>query len=269
VTGLFKIRTQAKSAEMVSPLALAQLPTTIPTIMPTTIPAITPTIIPTIAPIIEIKEIQPANILIIGDSMVMEGFGPVVANDLLAYSDFKVVRKGKFSTGLNRTDFFDWYKYSLELIEEYKPEAMVIMFGANDNQNILDGGGRAYTVGEAGWDEVYTQRVAQYMALISPMVEKVYWVGQPPAREAGFSGRLKHLNDIYEAEAKNWSNIKFISTWERFTVEGKYQASVANDQGLKQRVKTDDGIHLTIHGAKIMSEMVIGVIRQDLNLATR
>lgn len=209
---------------------------------------------------------QLKRVLIIGDSMIVEGFGPRLENDLSAYH-LEVKRRGKYSTGLNRTDVFDWNKYSLEIIEEDKPEALIVMFGANDSQNILDDQNRPYRVNDLGWDEIYTQRVAEYMALISPRVEKIYWVGQPPAREAVFSGRLKHLDEIYKSEAKKWSNIKFISTWERFTTaEGKYQAVVADDGGLRQRVKTDDGIHLTYHGSKIMSQLVIGVLKQDFEL---
>jgi hypothetical protein len=205
-------------------------------------------------------------ILIIGDSMIVEGFGPRLENDLSVYSDLEVKRRGKYSTGLNRRDVFGWKKYSLDLIEEDKPEVLVVMFGANDSQNILDDSGQPYRVSDPEWDEIYTQRVREYMVLISPRVEKIYWVGQPAAREPVFSGRLKYLDEIYEREAQKWNNIKFISTWERFTSEGKYQAVVADDGGLRQRVKTDDGIHLTYHGSKIMSQLVIGVLKQDFEL---
>ena len=213
---------------------------------------------------IEKKRIN--KILIMGDSMIVEGFGPRLENDLSAYSGLEVKRRGKYSTGLNRRDVFDWNKYSLDLIEEFKPEVLIVMFGANDSQNILDKQNQPYRISDSEWDGIYTQRVEEYMALISPEVEKIYWVGQPAARELIFSGRLKHLDEIYESEAQKWSNIEFISTWERFTTEGKYQAVIADDQGLRQRVKTDDGIHLTYHGSKIMSQLVIGVLKQDFEL---
>jgi len=253
VVSIFKIKKLLiRPAEIINPLSQVQPPTMAPVL----------TVIPTL---IEKKQIN--KILIVGDSMIVEGFGPRLENDLSVYSDLEVKRRGKYSTGLNRRDVFDWNKYSLELIEEFKPEVLVVMFGANDSQNILDNQNQPYRVSDPEWDGIYTQRAAEYMALINQKVEKIYWVGQPVAREAVFSGRLKHLDEIYEREAQKWSNIEFIPTWERFTTaEGKYQAVVADDGGLRQRVKTDDGIHLTYHGSKIMSQLVVGVLKQDFEL---
>jgi len=253
VVSIFKIKKLLiRPAEVINPLSQIQQPTITPVL----------TIIPTL---IEKKQIN--KILIVGDSMIVEGFGPRLENDLSVYSDLEVKRRGKYSTGLNRRDVFDWNKYSLDLIEEFKPEVLIVMFGANDSQNILDNLGQPCRVSDPEWDEVYTRRAEEYIALISPRVEKIYWVGQPAAREPVFSGRLKHLDEIYEREALKWNNIKYISTWERFTTaEGKYQAIVADDGGLRQRVKTDDGIHLTYHGSKIMSQLVIGELKQDFEL---
>lgn len=254
VAGVFRIKIPAKPAETITPLSEFQ---------PTVPVPVAEDQEPTETPVLKKKL---ASILILGDSMMVEGFGPKLTNDLSVYANLKVVRRGKYSTGLNRVDVFNWNKYSKELILEYRPEVVVVMFGANDSQNILDKQGNPFGLNDPEWDGIYSERVTEYMALISPMAERVYWIGQPAARDGVFSGRLKHLNQIYENEAKKFPNIRFISTWKRFTLDGKYQVLVADDEGVLKRVKTDDGIHLTDHGSKIMSQLVVGVVRQDFDL---
>jgi len=254
VIGVFRIKIPAKPAEIITPLGEFQ-----PTVPVTVVEDQEPTETPVVK-----KKL--ASILILGDSMIVEGFGPRLTNDLSVFVDLKVVRRGKYSTGLNRIDVFDWYKNSKELILEFKPEVLVVMFGANDSQNILDKQGNPFGLGDSEWDGVYLQRVSDYMILISPMVEKIYWVGQPAAREMVFSLRLKHLNQMYEDTAGKFPNIRFVSTWERFTKEGKYQVLVADEEGVSKRVKTDDGIHMTDHGSKIMSQLVIEQIKSDYEL---
>ncbi|MFA5828608.1 MAG: DUF459 domain-containing protein [Candidatus Shapirobacteria bacterium] len=219
---------------------------------------------PTETPVIKKKL---SSILILGDSMIVEGFGPRLANDLVVFPNLEVARRGKYSTGLNRRDVFDWYKETVDLVVEHKPEVLVVMFGANDSQNILDKQGNPFGLDEPEWDEVYRERVAEYMGLVSHITEKIYWVGQPAAREVVFSERLRHLNQIYEQEAQKWENIEYISTWERFVGEGgKYRSVVADNEGIVKRVKTDDGIHMTNHGSKIMSRLVVEEIQNDYKL---
>lgn len=47
-------------------------------------------------------------VLLVGDSMMMEGFGPVLQRTLRKRPDLDVVREGKYSTGLSRQDYFVW-----------------------------------------------------------------------------------------------------------------------------------------------------------------
>lgn len=131
------------------------------------------------APNSSAKITGPVKFLLAGDSLMREGFGPAVETSLLTYKDVSVFREGVYSTGLNKIDFFDWGKRTEELIEQNKPDVLVVSFGANDGQGILDDNGKAFDLGTDGWSTVYAQRVNRYLTRISPKVKKIFWVGHP------------------------------------------------------------------------------------------
>jgi uncharacterized protein len=210
------------------------------------------------------------NFLVVGDSMMLEGFGPRLESDLLTYSNVvDVSRYGKYSTGLNRIDYFDWFKYTDELITKHQPNAVIVMFGANDGQDILDDNGVRADLFSPEWDIVYAQRVHRYMDQVSARVKKLYFVGHPIAKTQEFQDKFKRMNAIYEKEAKNFPNVVFIPTWDRFTVDGKYAPYVADDDGLKQVVKASDGVHVTAHGGKILSSVVIKALKADIKMVPK
>jgi hypothetical protein len=208
------------------------------------------------------------NVLIIGDSMMLEGFGPKLESDLLQYKDIKVTRRGKYSTGLNKVSYFDWYKATVEAIDETNANVLIVMFGANDGQDIVAENGKSvqYAPGSQAWKEVYAQRVSKYMTLASAKTEKIYWVGHPIPRDNDFYQKLSMMNEVYANEAKNFPKVTFIPTWERFAVNGKFSLNVADDNGLNQIVKYGDGVHVTPHGGKILSDLVIKKMVEELQL---
>ena len=68
-------------------------------------------------------------VLLVGDSMMMEGFGPVLQRTLRKRPDLEVVREGKYSTGLSRQDYFDWPAQLEKLVEKHNPDMVVICMG--------------------------------------------------------------------------------------------------------------------------------------------
>lgn len=118
----------------------------------------------------------PIKLVMLGDYMIMVGFGPNLEEQLLAKDQVTVLREGKFSTGLNRIDYFDWYSRTEELIQQNNPDILIVMFGANDGQGIVDENGVAFKLSDPKWDEVYQRRVFNYMTRFSSKVKKIYWV---------------------------------------------------------------------------------------------
>lgn len=209
------------------------------------------------------KIVAPTKFLLVGDSMILVGFGPSLESKLLTYKDFSVVREGQYSTGLNRVDYYDWFDKTDKLIAQHKPDVLVVMFGANDGQPIKDTNGASYKLDNKKWDSVYTQRVDQYLTAVSSKVKRVYWVGHPIPKTGtstdvyGFYNKFFRMNKIYMTEIQKFSNVEYVDAWSRFAVDGKYSATLADDKGLTQLVKQSDGVHVTNHGGHILADFVI------------
>ena len=226
-------------------------------------PNATPTVEPTMGNYEKTKISPPFTVQLIGDSMILEGFGPMMINKLNQYQGITIKSNGRYSTGLNRIDYFDWYKETEGLIKLNKPDVLIIMFGANDGQNIIAKDGSIGQLLTPKWKTIYTQRVDDYLDLISPKVGLIYWVGHPIPRPQDFYDKFSAMNPIYKTECAKYANCRFVDEWDRFALNGKYVAAVADDSGNIQTVKGSDGVHVTNHGGNIMADEVIKVMMVD------
>lgn len=208
----------------------------------------------------------PVKFLLVGDSLIIEGFGPAMEKALLEHQGVTVVRNGVYSTGLNKTDYFDWAAKTEELIEANKPDALIVMFGANDGQGITDLNGKDHPLYTPGWSETYAQRVNAYLSRISPKIKKIYWVGHAIPGNEKFFKKISAMNPVYEAEAAKFPNVVFVNTWDRFAVNGKYSPTVKDDEGKSGPAKSGDGIHATPFSGKIMAGVVVKAIQKDVDM---
>lgn len=207
----------------------------------------------------------PLNFLIVGDSMMLVGFGPNLEAQLLSKTGVSAYREGQYSTGLNRVDYYDWYAKTDELVNQYNPDVLVVMYGANDGQGILDADGVAYQLTDPGWDEVYRQRVYAYMNMFTTKVKKIYWVGHPITISEDFNPKFTRMNAIYKSESAKFDNIEYIDMWEKMSVNGEYAAALPDKDGNLAIVKQSDDVHVTEHGGKIMADIMIEILSRDIN----
>ncbi|MEG4088735.1 DUF459 domain-containing protein [Microcoleus sp. Pol12B4] len=178
----------------------------------------------------------------------------------------------KVSTGLNRIDYYDWYARTRQVINNYQPDVVIVLFGANDPQNIIDVQGKARVVMTKEWQKAYQERVERYAKLLdSSSVRKVYWIGQSIPKKSFYLKAFPIMNEIYKNASKSSSKIEFISTWETFGQAGKLVPVVANKSGKRGYVKNNDGLHFTSHGAQIISDLIVDQMVRDkiLKLPTK
>ncbi len=215
----------------------------------------------------DIKMSPPLNFLIVGDSLVIQSFGVLTEQKLFSYEGVDVYREGHYSTGLNRIDYYDWYAKTQELIDSFEPDVLIIFIGSNDGQGIVAYDGAVHKWPSPGWDVAYRERIHKYMEDFSPQVSKLYWIGHPVPKTDNFNLKFTKMNEIYSSESLNFDNIVFINSWDRFTVNGVYSPTVADDSGLSQYVKSSDGVHLTPHGGKILTELLFTYMEKDIDFS--
>jgi hypothetical protein len=210
----------------------------------------------------EITRAKPLRLFIIGDSMAMV-FGSSLKN--LA-EDTKLVRAKldyKVSSGLSRPDFFDWPQHMIDKLVEFNPDATVVLFGANDGQNVMYNG-KVLTVGSEAWQRVYQERIGVAMDILTRNGRRVYWVANPIMRDAGYRDRIAMMNRLYEAEAAKHPGVTFVDTWTVLADEkGRYAEYLRDDNGDLVLMRGADGIHLTRAGGDLMAAGVLKVIEAD------
>ena len=159
------------------------------------------------------------------------------------------------ATGLSRPDFFDWAQHLAGILTEGRPDVIVVLFGANDFQNVEHEGQILDRFGSE-WLDLYRQRVDRIMTLLGQPEVQTIWVGQPPVREPRLSGGLAMLNDVYVEVAAEHPQVSYLDAWELFSdADGGYVDEV---DGV--RLRREDGVHLTVDGGNRLAEAVWDLI---------
>jgi uncharacterized protein len=170
----------------------------------------------------------------------------------------------KVSSGLNRIDYYDWYARTSEIIKDYRPDVVIVLFGGNDTQDITDSQGKYLAIQTKEWQKTYQERVDKYAKVLnSSSVRKVYWVGQSISNKSQYIQQFPMMNEIYKNASKSSAKIEFISTWDTFAEAGKFVPVVADKSGKRGYVKIYDGVHFTSHGAQIISDLIIDKMAKD------
>ena len=155
------------------------------------------------------------------------------------------------ATGLSRPDFFDWAQHLAGVLTEDRPDVIVVLFGANDFQNVEYEGEILDRYGSE-WLDLYRQRVDRIMTLLGQPDTQTVWVGQPPVREPRLSAGLATLNVLYEEQAAEHPHVTYLDAWGLFSDgDGDYVDEI---DGV--RLRREDGVHLTIDGGNRLAEAV-------------
>jgi len=185
---------------------------------------------------------DPLRLWIGGDSLA-GGIGPVIgqyAEDsgvVRALVDFKV------SSGL-AARVRDWPDYATDLLEEFDPEAIVFMIGAND-ANIVSND-------RTQWEPGYREKVQEMMDLLvgGDLHRTVFWIGSPPMRLEDREEGIVELNRIFKEEALLRPDVIYVDAYSMFEgPEGGYSSSIIIPGRGRVYVRVSDGVHFNGNGA--------------------
>lgn len=207
-------------------------------------------------------------ILLVGDSMIAGAVGRFVEDGLRDEAGYEVHRRGKISSGLARPDFYDWIEQGAALREEIEPDAVVVMFGGNDGQGLYmgeDARPKWIRLKEKAWTDEYRRRVNAFADAVAPGDERLFWVGMPMMRSAGLNARVKHMNVIYRAEMAIRADAWFVDIWRVLAAPGGKFTERLTVDGVNMRVRTPDGVHVSIRGAKVLARHIVPAVRRRMD----
>ncbi len=211
---------------------------------------------------------RPPKVLLVGDSMMMEGFGPVLQRTLRKRPNLEVIREGKYSTGLSRPDYFDWPAHLKMLVERDDPDLIVICMGANDPQDIVDADKKRHHADSASWKEVYRSRAEKLLGIATARGSRVIWAGLPIMSKEPYSTRIRRLSNLQkEACEKFPQQALFVDTKAVLAdSSGNYTTFVTNEKGRHVRLRYKDMVHVTEEGGRLLTESLLPAIDRQLAL---
>jgi hypothetical protein len=207
-------------------------------------------------------------VVVIGDSLAT-GLG-IYLERVLKPSLVRVSRQGRISTGLARPDYFDWPAAMSEIVDNFRPDLIVIMLGENDNQALRTPGGREETqVGTFEWPQAYERRVTDFMRRATSRGARVVWAGLPIVSDRGRWPIVERQNGVFEHGADAVDDVAYVDTWNMFAApDGGYTAYYRDDDTV-QLVRESDGLHFNAAGYTILARAVAEMARQEFQLTSR
>jgi hypothetical protein len=200
-------------------------------------------------------------VLEIGDSLGNDlGWG--LARQLGHDHAVRLVQADKSSSGLLTPWFYDWAQKEKVLLAQYKPQLVIITFGANDEQN-LRVNGHVLAFGSAPWVTAYTELVTKIASNATKTGAYVLWVGMPIMQPNGYRQGMVLINSVFAKVATAVPGMTFLPTWNLFAnARGQFEdAARVND--VPSLLRASDGIHFSYVGENVLATYVtrnIGVV---------
>lgn len=198
-------------------------------------------------------------VLMLGDSL-MNGLATGLRGELPP--QFKIIDRGRPSTGLSNREYFDWPLTAGTVVQETHPDWVVIHLGGNDGQDILHEG-RWLRFGSEAWAEQYLARAELMIQQIRTHAPQavIAWVGLPAMRPGKYADKSMKIEQLHRQAAQR-QGITYIDG--RQAMGQEYQKSGPGPDGRTVILRSDDGIHYSRAGGGVLGQAVGRELRWPL-----
>lgn len=193
----------------------------------------------------------------VGDSL-MQGVAPRVRQTLYKSDNIDGVDLSKQSTGLAYPNFFNWPKVVAETLQKDAGiKGVIVYLGANDPWDFPVPGRKSYLrFKSAEWERAYRERIRSILLSAHQYNLPVIWLGAPCMRKDKLHKDMVYLNTIYQSEVEKFNGTYIPTSDILGCSDDAYNAYIQSEKG-SQKVRTNDGIHFTPTGQRLISERVI------------
>ncbi len=202
---------------------------------------------------------EPLEVWLTGDSLV-EAIGSPLDTELNEAVPAEVRTDPNYATGLARPDYFDWHAYAEESLADSDPDVVVLMMGGNDDQDIRDADGQVLRHDADEWQAEYERRAVALLDRLVTEERDVFWVGMPMMQDPQLDDRMRRIDRIYQRATEAHPRAHHVPTRDLFAVEGDYASYMEVDGGGVERVRRDDGLHLTFAGGRVLVDRRLAAV---------
>lgn len=165
---------------------------------------------------------------------------------------------GQVSTGLARSDVFNWFTHINDFVMANHPQLVIATFGTNDDQYLFGDSGAIGPFGSDAWKAEYATRVSSTLDFLANQGIYTIWIAIPPVRDPVRNARYEIINDVVRTAIKaRPTTASYIETKQAFTnPDGSYTDSPLVN-GTPTLLRAPDGIHFTRAGGDVISNLVL------------
>jgi len=169
--------------------------------------------------------------------------------------------ESRLSTGLARTDLYNWFTRIQQAPRQLHPDVVVFSFGADDAHDYM-GGAHVGPFGSPSWIAEYRRRIDGVTRELNAQGIRVVWLGLPIPDGPGFRKSFPVVNAILEGVARaHAKDSTYVDTWHRLDdFHGRY-AEYLRVHGKLTQVRASDGVHYTQAGGDLVAAEVVAQLR--------
>lgn len=169
---------------------------------------------------------------------------------------------GRIASGLERPDVFNWFRHVRDQVRALDPDAVVLMFGGNDDHGYMTGLRPGVSIdgfGSASWQSEYRRRVAGIMDTVVRNGAYLVWIGLPISRDELQTRRYDVINAVVASEAaKRPRGVAYLDTYFLFAgPDGGFAQYVADPAGKLVKMRADDGVHFERPAGDLIAAKVL------------
>lgn len=212
-------------------------------------------------------ETRQKTVLLIGDSNIFGHLGKALEADLVA-EGYRVVRRGKPTSGLARPDFFDWFMEARRLVDTTRPDTVVMLFGGNDGQRLRFRDralGTIFWEDEARWNVVYETRIRRLMEYLQADGRRVVLLS--PTNRASQRARMRmgRVRAAMQRAVRDLDRVAYVDMFPFSSDEsGRWLQKGHDERGRPVAYRKGDGIHLTTAGGVEVARRMLPTLNRVL-----
>lgn len=199
-------------------------------------------------------------ILVVGDSLA-GGLGAGITRMAQDDPRFDVINRFNESSGLSRPEMYDWSNAIEKIVADKTYDAVVILVGVNDRQDIRNGNIR-YPFKSPDWVKGYQSNVDRLLASIKAANAMTVWVSIPPMADPAFDADMRYLSDIH-AKQVTANGGYFVDVRSKFlAADGRYIDRGPDETGAERKLRSRDGIGFFKQGNNRFGQLVLAEINR-------